>query len=357
MEMTLFDLAKALGGSLTGDGAVVVRGLASLETAGPAEVSFLTNQRYEKHMETTAAAAVIVAEDYAGPGKGLIRCKDPYFAYRQAMVEFYGFRQAPFAGIDGRSAIDPSAQLGTGVRVGPFVTVCRDCRIGDGTVLYPGVFVGPGSTLGNGCTLYSNVSIYDGSRIGDRVTIHANTSIGQDGFGYATHQGRHEKIPQAGCVIIEDDCEIGAGCTIDRATMGATIIGAGTKMSNLVAIGHGTQMGKGCLMVAQSGIAGSTMVGNYCVFAGQAGVVGHIRIGDFAKIAAQSGVTNDVPANAEVLGSPAMERSQARKAIISMTRLPRLRAEVQTLIKEVRAMKKAMGLADRAAPGPEEPSA
>lgn len=351
--MMLSQLAQMLGGSLTGDGAAVVRGLASLETAGPAEAAFLTNQRYERHMETTAAAAVIVAEDYAGPGTRLIRCKDPYFAYRQAMVAFYGFRKAPFAGIDPRSAIDPAAILDKDVRIGPFVTVCRDCRIGPGTVLYPGVFVGSGSTLGAGCTIYSNVSIYDHSVIGDRVTIHASSSIGQDGFGYATHQGRHEKIPQAGCVIIEDDCEIGAGCAIDRATMGATIIGAGTKLSNLVAIGHGTQMGKGCLMVAQSGIAGSTMVGNYCVFAGQCGVVGHIRIGDFAKIAAQSGVSNDVPPNTEVLGSPAIERSQARKAMMSMTRLPRLRAEVQTLIKEVRALKRALGpCANEDTPGP-----
>jgi UDP-3-O-[3-hydroxymyristoyl] glucosamine N-acyltransferase len=179
------------------------------------------------------------------------------------------------------------------------------------------------------------------------VTIHAGSSIGQDGFGYATYKGKHEKIPQAGNVVLEDDVEIGACCAIDRATMGSTIIGVGTKMSNLVAIGHGTQMGKSCLMVAQSGIAGSTMVGNYCVFAGQSGVVGHIRIGDGVKVAAQSGVTNDVPPGVEVLGSPAIERSQARKAMMTVTRLPRLRAEVQQLIKEVRALKRAMKLPER----------
>lgn len=346
MEMTLSQLAQMLGGRLTGDGARIVRGLSGLESAGPDQVTFLTNQRYERHMEQSSAAAVIVADDYSGPGASLIRCKDPYFAFRQAMVAFCGFRQPHFDGVDPRSNVDPTAELGEGVRIGAFATVAAGCRVGAGTVLYPGVYVGPNCRVGKDCNIYPNVSVYDGTIIGDRVTIHAGSSIGQDGFGYATHQGRHEKIPQSGHVVLEDDVEIGACCAIDRATLGATIIGAGTKLSNLVAIGHGTTMGKGCLMVAQSGIAGSTTVGNYCVFAGQCGVVGHIRIGDFAKVAAQSGVSNDVPANTEVLGSPAIERSQARKAMMTATRLPRLRTEVQQLIKEMRAIKRALRLSE-----------
>ena len=338
-EMTLSELAAFLGGDLTGPGDAIVRGVASIETAGPDQVTFLANKRYERHVDSTAAAAVIVSADYAGAGKSLIRCKDPYFAFRQAMVAFYGYRRPHFDGIDARANIEPGAHVDAAAKVAAFVTVAAGASVGAGSVLYPGVYVGPRARIGKDCTLYPNVTIYDGCVLHDRVTVHAGSSIGQDGFGYATHAGRHEKIPQAGWVELEDDVEIGACCTIDRATMGATIIGAGTKFSNLVAIGHGTQMGKGCLMVAQAGIAGSTTVGNYCVFAGQSGVVGHIRIGDGVKVAAQSGVTNDLPPNEEVLGSPAIPRAQARRAMMSAARLPQLRSEVQRLAREVQALR------------------
>ena len=344
-EMTLKELADSLGGELTGDGSRIVRGVAPLESARPDEISFLANAKYERHRAATQAAAVLVAANYAGPGERLIRCQDPYFAFRNAMVAFYGFRQPPFDGIDPRSCIDPAARVADGVRIGPFVTVSAGAEIGPGCVLYPGVYVGPNCRLGQDCTLYSNVSLYDGTILGNRVTVHAGSSIGQDGFGYATHGGRHEKIPQAGWVELEDDVEIGACCAIDRATMGPTVIGAGTKFSNLVAIGHGTKLGKHCLMVAQSGIAGSTTVGNYCVFAGQAGVVGHIRIGDAARIGAQAGVTNDVPAGQEVLGAPAIPLAEARRAMMSFSRLPQLRTAVRKLTAELNALKRRLGQA------------
>jgi UDP-3-O-[3-hydroxymyristoyl] glucosamine N-acyltransferase len=338
--MTLSKLAERIGGRLHGDGERLVRGLASLESADENEVSFLANQKYAPYMETTSAAAVIVDEEYEGPGERLIRCGDPYYAFREAMVAFYGFREPAFSGIDPDAKIDSSAEVGENVCVGPFVTVSRGAKIGDGCVLYPGVFVGPDCRLGRDCVLHPNVTLYEHSVLGDRVTIHASTSIGQDGFGYATHKGedgviRHEKIPQVGWVELEDDVEIGAGCAIDRATIGPTVIGAGTKFSNLVAIGHGTKLGQHCLMVAQSGIAGSTMVGNYCVFAGQAGVVGHIRIGDGVRVGAQAGVTSDIDPGQELLGSPAMPRAEARRAIMSMTRLPQLRDQVKDLTRLV----------------------
>jgi UDP-3-O-[3-hydroxymyristoyl] glucosamine N-acyltransferase len=338
VEMTLSQLAQTLGGELVGDGERVVRGVAAIESAQTDQITFLANRRYERYVETSAAAAVIVAADYAGAGKSLIRCKDPYFAFRQAMVTFYGYRQPDFDGIDPRANIQACAKVDPSAKIAAFVTVASGASVGAGSVLYPGVYVGPNAHIGQHCTLYPNVVIYDGCILRDRVTVHAGSSIGQDGFGYATHKGKHEKIPQAGWVELEDDVEIGACCTIDRATMGATIIGAGTKFSNLVAIGHGTQMGKGCLMVAQAGIAGSTIVGNYCVFAGQSGVVGHIKIGDGVKVAAQSGVTNDLPAGEEVLGSPAIPRAQARRAMMSAARLPRIRTEVQQLSKQVQEL-------------------
>jgi UDP-3-O-[3-hydroxymyristoyl] glucosamine N-acyltransferase len=271
------------------------------------------------------------------------------------MVAFYGFRQPHFSGIDPRSAVDPSAKLAPDVRVAPFATIGPGAELGAGTVIYSGVHIGPRCRLGAGCTLYPNVTLYDGTILHDRVTIHAGTSIGHDGFGYATHAGRHEKIPQVGWVELEDDVEIGANCAIDRATMGATVVGAGTKFSNLVAIGHGTRLGKHCLLVAQTGIAGSVVVGNYCVFAGQAGIVGHIKIGDGARVAAKTGVTNDLAPGEEVFGVPAMPLRLARRTYTILPRLPQMRAALRTLIREVRQLQRRVtGLPEKTKSGLDE---
>lgn len=339
-EIKLIELAERIGGALTGDGEVMIRAAAALDEAGPNDISFLANPKYAAQVGETKAAAVIVGNDYTGPGVALLRCADPYFAYREAMVLLYGFRVAPFAGIDERANIDPAATLGQDVAVGAFVTVCHGATLGPRTVLYPGVFVGPDARLGADCVLHPNVTLYDHTVLGDRVTVHAGSSIGQDGFGYATHKFddgvvRHEKIPPVGHVVLEDDVEIGACCAIERATMGPTVIGAGTKFADLIAIGHGTKMGQHCLMVSQSGIAGSTLVGNYCVFGGQAGVVGHIRIGDGVRVGAQAGVTGDVQAGVELLGSPAIPRIEAGKSYTLISRLPELRATVKKLTRQV----------------------
>lgn len=344
-ELTLTELARRIGGTLEGSGEARISAAAGLEEATPSDISFLANVRYQSQVATTAAAAVIVAADYDGPTPpdgAVIRCEDPYFAYREAMVVLYGFRETPFAGISEQASIDPSAQLGQ-AHVAPFVTICRNARVADGCVLYPGVFIGPDVTLDASCTLYPNVTIYDGCVLGRRVTVHASSSIGVDGFGYATHAGedgtvRHEKIPPAGNVVLEDDVEIGSCCAIERATMGPTVIGTGTKFADLVAIGHGTKLGQHCLMVSQSGIAGSTVVGNYCAFAGQAGVVGHIRIGDGVRVGAQAGVTNDLPPGQEVLGSPAVPRAEARRIVMSTMKVPELRNQVKRLTREVQAL-------------------
>ena len=348
-EMTLAELAETLGGELAGDGKTVVRGVGPIEDAREDEVTFLANARYERYAARTRAAAILVARDYAGAGQSVIRCEDPYFAFRQAMVAFYGFREAEFEGVDPRACVHATAEVGEAVRIAAFATISAGAKVARGSVIYPGVYVGPGVQIGRDCVLHANVTLYDGCVLHDRVTIHAGSSIGQDGFGYATHKGsdgivRHEKIPQAGGVILEDDVEIGACCAIDRATMGATVIGAGTKFSNLVTIGHGTKLGRHCLVVAQAGIAGSTLVGTYCVFAGQAGVVGHIRIGDGARIGAKAGVTNDVSPGQEVLGIPAIPLSEARRAMMSFSRLPQLRTAVRRLTRKLNALRRHLGL-------------
>ena len=342
-EMTLAQLARRLDGETSGGPERVVRGVAPIETAREDEVTFLANKRYERYVAETRAAAVIVAADYAGPAPAhaeLLRCKDAYYAFREAMVAFYGFREPPFEGVSAQACVHRSARLAEGVRVAPLATVSADCQVGPRTAICPGVFLGPGCRIGADCTLHPNVTLYEGTILGDRVTIHAGTSVGHDGFGYATHAGRHEKIPQAGWVEIEDDVEIGAGCAIDRATMGATVVGAGTKFSNLVAIGHGTKLGKHCLLVAQAGLAGSVMVGDYCVFAGQAGVVGHIRIGDGCKVAAQAGVTADLGAGQDVGGSPAMPLAQARRAWMSLRQLAEMRTALRKLAREVGSLRR-----------------
>lgn len=349
MEMTISELTRlvdgVLDGVLDGAGEKEIRGVADIRSAAADEITFLSNAKYERYMSGTKAAAVIVSADYAGP-KGencaLIRCKDAYFAFRQAMVAIYGFRSHHFDGIDSRASIDRTADLRDDVRVGAFSTIAGGCSVATGTVIYPGVQIGPNCKIGKGCTIYSNVTLYDGITIGDRVTIHAGSSIGQDGFGYAVHNGKHEKIPQAGSVVLEDDVEIGACCTIDRATMGATIIGAGTKMSNLVAVGHGTRMGKHCLLVAQVGIAGSVEVGSYCVFAGQAGIAGHIRIGDGVRVGAKSGVNGSIAAGQEVLGIPALPLAEARRAMMTFSRLPHMRTAIRKMTREIQELKQQM---------------
>lgn len=338
--ISLEELAERLGGELAAEGSQAIHGVAPLEAATAHEVSFLANPRYVQHMADSNAAAVIVATDYEGPGERLLRCRDPYRAFRDAMVLFYGFREHPFEGIDETARIAPTATLGRNVRVGPYVVVAPHANIGDGCVLYPGVFVGPHCRLGADCVLYSNVTLYDRTVLGDRVTVHASASLGVDGFGYATHPDEkgvvfHDKIPPNGWVEVEDDVEIGSGCAVQRAAMGPTVVGAGSKFADLVAIGHGTHVGKHCLMVSQSGIAGSTQVGDYCSFGGQAGVVGHIRIGNVVRVGAQAGVTGDIPDHTEVFGAPAIPRDQAGKAYTLIARLPEMRSQLRNLTRQV----------------------
>jgi len=343
-EMTLQELADRIGGQLDGDGTKAVTGLAALDCAGGEEVSFLANDKYQRHMADSQAAAVIVSEDYDGPGDSLIRCKDAYFAFREAMVAIHGFRKHPFNDIDPRAAIHPEATVAASAKIGPFATVERGATVGENTVLYPGVYIGENARVGDDCILYANVMVYDRCILGNRVTVHANCSIGHDGFGYATHAGRHEKIPPVGWAELGDDVELGACCTIDRAAMGATVIGPGTKFSNNVTIGHGTKMGKGCLMVAQSGIAGSTTVGDYAIFAAQCGVVGHVKIGNGVRIGAQSGVTNDLADGEEVLGTPHFPLGRARRIYAMFRQLPELRPQIKDLLKRIKQLEGTAGL-------------
>jgi UDP-3-O-[3-hydroxymyristoyl] glucosamine N-acyltransferase len=318
VSTTLKELAAEIGTEVVGDADLRVSSVNTLEDAGPGQVSFLSNAKYVKLLETTRASAVIVAPHVTSERVALLRTRDPYLAFAKAVIKLHGHRKHPHAGIHPAAHVDPTA------------------TVGPGSVLYPGVYVGPRARVGRDCVLFPNVVVYDDTVLGDRVTVHSGTSIGQDGFGYATAKGpdgvvAHHKIPQVGNVIIEDDVEIGSNCAIDRATLGSTVIGRGTKLSDLVTIGHGTKIGPHGLLVAQVGIAGSVKVGHHVIMAGQVGVAGHLEIGDHVTLAAQSGVMSDIPDHSTLLGAPAMKATHARRVYAVFTQLPELLERVKKL--------------------------
>jgi UDP-3-O-[3-hydroxymyristoyl] glucosamine N-acyltransferase len=316
--ITLSELAAAIGAELVGDGSIQVGSANTLEAARPGQVSFLSNPKYARQVETTKASAVVVAPHIKTGGINLLRHKNPYYAFMQAVVTLHGYRRHPHAGIHPRANVDPTA------------------TIGEGSVVYPGVYVGPRCRIGRDCILYPNAVIYDDCVLGDRVIIHANASIGQDGYGFATHKAAdgeivHEKIPQIGNVVIEDDVEICSNATVDRAALGSTVIGKGSKLGDLVTIGHNARVGAHTLLVAQVGIAGSTILGHHVTMGGQVGVAGHLKIGDGATVAAGTGIMQDVEEKAIMIGTPAMPASQARRVYAIFTQLPDLLARVKKL--------------------------
>jgi len=317
VTLTLAELAQTIGAELTGDPQHAISGAATLEDAGPEQVSFLSNPKYEKLLETTRAGAVILATGTKCDRANLLHTKDPYFSFAKAVIALHGHRVHPFAGIHPRATVEATAQVAAG------------------TVIYPGAYVGPRAKVGKDCVLYPNAVIYDDCVLGDRVIIHAGASIGHDGYGYATSQGVHHKIPQIGNVVIEDDVEIGANAAIQRAAMGSTVIGKGTKIDSLVSVGHGTRVGAHGLLVSQVGIAGSTTLGHHVTLGGQVGVAGHLKIGNNVVAAAQAGITNDVPDQEALMGSPAMPLASARRVIVLMTQLPELARRIRHLEQQV----------------------
>ena len=341
--MTLDQLAECLGATVHGDGSRAVSSCASIEEAGSDDITFLANKRYARYLKSTSAAAVLISLDEPCP-EHLTRlvCDDPYFAFRNAMIELHGFRTHPEPlganpdHVSAQAAVHPEAVIGEETRVHPLATVERGVCIGARSHIYPGVVLCENVTVGDDCILYPNVTVYEGCTLGNRVTIHGNSVIGQDGFGYATHAGAHHKIPQAGNVVIEDDVEIGGACAIERATMGTTRIGKGTKLADLISIGHGTTLGEHCLVVSLVGIAGSVHVGNYVVFGGQTGVSGHITIGDGVQALARSGIAGDIDAGTTVGGLPAINADTARRNMIASTQLHALFKRVKKLERQAK---------------------
>ncbi len=340
-------LAEKIDADLVGNPSIDLTGCASLDDAGPGEVGFLNNPVYGKRLADCKADALIVRprdRDHAPDGATLLLTDNPYLAFRNALIALHGFRQQPGVGVHENAYVHDTAEIGELCTIRPGAYVAPNAIIGDRCILYPGSYVGRGVRVGNDCVIYPNVSIYTDCKIGDRCILHANNSVGQDGFGYATaHSERaqrviHHRIPQVGNVIIEDDVEIGANCSIDRATMGSTVIGAGTKMSNQVVIGHGAKIGKHNLFVALCGVAGSTKTGDHCTFGGQVGIGGHLTIGDRVRVAASSHVMTDIPDGEEWGGTPARPFTHAKRVALQQQKLPDMAAELKKLRKRVEAL-------------------
>jgi UDP-3-O-[3-hydroxymyristoyl] glucosamine N-acyltransferase len=337
---TLGELAEYIEGRVVGDSDIVIKSASTLGRAGEGDISFLANRKYEKQLRTTKASAVIVGKEATGASVPLLITEDPYYAFMQIMVLLHGHRKHKKVGISPRAAISDSAKVGSDCHIHDFVTIADGSKVGSGCIIYPGVSIGRDVQIGNDCIIYPNAVIYYGCRIGNRVIINANSTIGEDGFGYASHKGIHHKIPQIGIVIIEDDVEIGTCCGIERGTLGDTVIGQGSKLGDLVAIGHGTRIGAHCLLVAQVGIAGSTTLGHHCVVGGQVGIVGHLNIGNNVMIAAQAGVVNSVPDNKVLLGAPAIDADQGKRAYSVIQYLPEMRQSIRQFEKRLSVLEK-----------------
>jgi UDP-3-O-[3-hydroxymyristoyl] glucosamine N-acyltransferase len=342
---TLSELAAHVQGRVIGDGGIVIRTLAAIEEAGPGEITFLANPRYQRYLDRCAASAVIVGpgvvkEAPPGAGKSYLEAPNPYLAFAKILQLFHpepaGDQQiSPLATIDGSARVDEK------VTVYPNVFVGAGASVGRGTILYPGVFVGEGVHVGRHCVLHPHVVVREGCRLGDRVVLHAGVVIGSDGFGYAREGDKRVKIPQIGIVEIEDDVEIGANTTVDRATLGRTVIGRGAKIDNLVQIAHNVSIGEHSVVAAQAGIAGSTRVGRAVTLAGQVGVVNHVTIGDGATVGPQSGVAQSVPAGAVLSsGLPAAPHHEWLKVMVLLPQLPKLWRLVRGLEKQLASFAK-----------------
>ncbi len=339
MQSTLSKLAQLVDGEVIGDPELVIRGLAGLEDAGPDDITFLANPKYAGAVKSSRAGAIIVSPDWKDLDKNLIVCRDPYLAFAKIATFFSARKKSPL-GVSPQAIVEDDVILGKDISIYPLVFISSGSKIGDRTEIHPGTYIGEDVTLGCDCLIYPNVTILRGTVIGNRVIIHSGTVIGSDGFGYAPSPEGYFKIPQNGIVQIDDDVEIGANCTIDRATFGKTWIKRGTKIDNLVQIAHNVVVGEHSALVSQVGISGSTKIGNQVILAGQVGVAGHLTIGDRVRVGAQSGIAHSVPPGRDVSGSPAIDHRTWLKCSAIYPRLPQIRKTLKQLEKRLELLEK-----------------
>ena len=340
MKKTLREIAKLVGGEVVGDEDIVVTGVCGIRETKEGDLTFVANEKYVPLMHQTRASAIITSRHIKAAPKPIIRTDNPDLAFAKMISLLAPNEIMHPEGIHPTAILGEGVQLGENVAIQPYVVIGDHAKIGDRTILYAGVFVGDHAKIGSDTLIYPHVAIRERAEIGNRVIVHSGTVIGSDGFGFSTVKGVHVKIPQIGIVRIEDDVEIGANVTIDRARFGVTHIKKGTKIDNLVQIAHNVVIGEHSIIVAQTGISGSTVVGNGVVIAGQTGIVGHITIGDNTVIGARSGVIKSIPPNSVMLGAPAKPISKFKETNACLQRLPKLYETVRLLEERVNALTK-----------------
>jgi UDP-3-O-[3-hydroxymyristoyl] glucosamine N-acyltransferase len=332
MPFTAFQIAQELQGQVLGDDSVILTGFAPASTAKPGDLTFAESEVFFAKAEQSAASAILVDGPFTSNGKVLIRVPNARIAAARALPIFFP-EKIFLPGVHPSSIIAPSATIDASAHIGPHCHVGENVQMGPGVVLRGGNHVGEDSVIGQDTQLFPGVVLYPRTQLGRRVRVHAGTVIGSDGFGYVLDEGVHRKVAQVGQVIVHDDVEIGANVTIDRGALGATTIGRGTKIDNLVQIAHNVTIGENCLIVSQVGIAGSTKVGNDSTLAGQVGIAGHLQLGNKVIVAAHSGVMHDIPDGGKWFGAPAQPDRQAKRQIIALQQLPDLIRRVRELEK------------------------
>jgi len=342
MKYNIQKIADYLQGTIDGDPVEEITNIAKIEEAQKGDITFLANPIYTPHIYTTNASAVIVQKDFK-PEKelqtNLIRVADPYQAISR-LLEFYNHSLDGKTGIESPNRISPSAQLGENVYIGAFAYIGDDVKIGNNVKIFPNSYVGNNVEIGDDTIIYPNVTLYHDTKIGKNVTIHSGTVIGGDGFGFAPNNGNDfKKVPQIGNVVIEDRVEIGSNTSIDRATMGSTIIRRGVKLDNFIQVAHNVEIGENTVIAALTGISGSTKIGKNCMIGGQVGVAGHLRIGDDVKVGAQSGISHNIKDGEIVVGTPAIPIRNFKKSSIIFKNLEDLYKRIQNLEKELNNLK------------------
>ena len=315
MEFTAAQIASFINGKIIGDETATISGVSPIESGEKGHLSFVAQERFADHIETSACSVLIVSEKLLTKDSyptTVIAVEDAYLSF-QVLMNLYNEMKGRKSGIEEGAVFHETAKVGENVYVGAFTCVSEKVKIGDDSQIYPQVFIGKNVKIGKNCIIYSGVRIYDYCVIGDHCIVHSNTVIGSDGFGFQPTKDGYQKIPQLGNVVLEDDVEIGANCTIDRGTIGSTVIGKGTKIDNLIKIAHNVKIGRNNVIAAQAGIAGSTVIGDWNQIGGQVGIVGHITIGNQVKIQAQSGVNSSAKDNEILYGSPAINASEYRR--------------------------------------------
>lgn len=336
LKISLKEIARLVCGEIEGDPSVIITGVAPIETAQKGDISFIVNSRYEKYLNTTEASALLVPTDSTFKGKNLLRVNNPQLAFLKILETFFHTNSALKAGIHSTALLSENVKIGADVAIGPYVVIGENVIIGDHVTIHPGVIIESEVEIGDYSVLHARVFVGHGTRIGRRVNIFMGTVIGSDGFGFVKENGQYRKMPHIGNVIIEDDVEIGANCTIDRATMGFTRIGKGTKLDNMVHVAHNVEIGEHTVIAAQAAIAGSTKIGKHVIVGGQVGFADHIEVGDYVVLAARTGVTKSIPPHTVVSGFPAAPHAKVKKREAALRHLPDMMKKLRQLEKQIR---------------------